>query len=62
MSTQPQIDFISFDEFEQLREARDILRHEAEALAELSRGLNGTFTAAVQLIVDCRGAVVVTSR
>jgi arabinose-5-phosphate isomerase len=60
MHSQPQIDFISFDEFEQLREARDILRHEADALAELSRGLNGNFTAAVRLIVDCRGAVVVT--
>jgi arabinose-5-phosphate isomerase len=60
MSTQPQIDVISCDEFEQLREARDILRHEAEALAELSRGLNGTFTAAVEFIIACRGAVVVT--
>ena len=47
-------------EFEQLREARDIIRHEAQSLDELSRRLDGVFTRAVALISECRGAIIVT--
>lgn len=51
---------ISFSEVEQLREARDILRQESEALAQLSRRVDTTFCAAVGLLCQCTGAVVVT--
>ncbi len=60
MSTQPQIDVFPFDEFEQLREAREIIRQEAQALHDISRGLDGAFSAAVGLIVACPGTIVVT--
>jgi len=60
MSTQPETFVISFDEFEQLREARDVIRHEAQTLTELSRKLDGTFCRAVEIFAACRGTVVVT--
>jgi arabinose-5-phosphate isomerase len=60
MNTQRQIDVFPFDEFEQLREARQIVREAAEALVGLSRGLDSAFCVAVKLITDCRGTVVVT--
>lgn len=60
MNTQPETFVIPFDEFEQLREGRDIIRHEAQALADLSRQLDGAFCEAVELVVACRGSVVVT--
>jgi arabinose-5-phosphate isomerase len=60
MSTQPETFVIPFDEFEQLREARDIIRHEAQILAELSRRLDGAFCRAVELVVACRGTIIVT--
>ena len=60
MNAQREVDVFPFDEFEQLREAREIVREAAAALAELSRGLNGAFCAAVKLITACRGTVIVT--
>src|ERR1700730_17291832 len=60
MSTQPESFVIPFDDFEQLREARDVIRHEAQTLTELSRKLDGTFCRAVELVTGCRGTVVVT--
>ena len=60
MSTQRLTDVIPFDALEQLREARDIIRHEAQALSDLSHRLDGAFCEAIGLIVACRGAVVVT--
>jgi arabinose-5-phosphate isomerase len=60
MNTQREIDVFAFDDFEQLREAREIVREAAAALVELSRGLDTTFCAAVNLITACRGTVVVT--
>lgn len=51
---------IPFSRFEQLREARDIIRQEAEALVELARQLDTRFCEAVELIGDCSGRVVVT--
>src|SRR5262245_23463366 len=60
MSAERQPDVIPFGEFEQLRQARDIIRHEAQALEELSRKLDSAFARAVALISRCRGATVVT--
>ena len=60
MNTQREMGVFPFDEFEQLREAREIVREAAQALVELSRGLDSAFCAAVKLITACRGNVVVT--
>ncbi|MGE5193821.1 MAG: KpsF/GutQ family sugar-phosphate isomerase [Deltaproteobacteria bacterium] len=60
MSTQRLTDVIPFDDFEQLREARDIIRLEAQTLADLSHRLDGAFCEAIGLITACRGSVVVT--
>lgn len=60
MNAQREIDVFPFDEFEQLREAREIMREAASALVELSRGLDSAFCAAVKLITSCRGTVIVT--
>ncbi len=60
MSTQRLTDVIPFDDFEQLREARDIIRREAQTLADLSHRLDTAFCDAIGLITACRGTVVVT--
>jgi len=60
MSTQPDGSCIPFSEVEQLREARDILRQESQALADVARRLDASFCAAVNLLARCTGAVVVT--
>ncbi len=60
MSTAPEPQFIPFDEVDQLREARDILRHEAQALLDLSRKLDVSFCAAVDSLKRCTGTVVVS--
>lgn len=60
MSTQPQPDVIPFDELEQLREARDIVRHAGQSLEKLARQLDGAFPEAVRRIISSRGTVVVT--
>src|SRR5690348_8807891 len=60
MSTQPQPDVIPFDEFEQLREARDIIRHAGQTLERLARQLDGAFPDAIRRIIACRGTVVLT--
>lgn len=46
--------------FEQLREARDILQQEGQAVLDLGRRLDATFCAAVEAIAACRGTVIVT--
>ena len=46
--------FIPFSDVEQLREARDILRHASQALADLSKRLDTSFTAAVRSSLRCR--------
>ena len=51
---------IPFDQFEQLRDAREIIRNEAAALAELSTNLDTRFCEAIDLIDACQGRVVVT--
>lgn len=55
-----QPDLIPSTDVEQLREARDILRHAAHEISELSRRLDTRFCSAVQLLVGCRGTVIVT--
>jgi len=60
MSTQAQPDVIPFDEFEQLREARDIIRHEGQALEKLARQLDAAFPEAIRRIIACSGTLVVT--
>jgi len=51
---------IPFDQFEQLREAREIIRREAAALSEMSAKLDTRFCDAVDLLHNCAGRVVVT--
>ncbi len=46
--------------FEQLREARDILQQEGQAVLDLGRRLDATFCAAVDCVVNCQGTVIVT--
>jgi arabinose-5-phosphate isomerase len=45
--------------FEQLRLARDIVRHEGDSLVRLARQLDDSFCAAVDLIASCPGNVLV---
>ncbi|MGH7129870.1 MAG: SIS domain-containing protein, partial [Planctomycetaceae bacterium] len=45
---------------DQLREARGIILHEAEALAALAKRLDGAFCTAAQMVFDCPGTVVVS--
>src|SRR6185369_7549287 len=40
--------------------ARQVLQTEAAAILELVRALDGDFKRAVQLLLDCRGRVIVT--
>jgi arabinose-5-phosphate isomerase len=51
---------ISFGDVEQLREARRIIRQEAEALAGLADSLDPNFCDAVRMIRDLQGCVIVT--
>ena len=46
--------------FEQLRYGREVIRAEGEALLLLSDRLHEEFCQAVQLVLDCRGNVIVT--
>lgn len=60
MSCLPSPEFIPCSEVEQLREAREILRHASQAVADLSRRLDTRFCSAVRLLEQCAGSVVVT--
>lgn len=51
---------IPFGEFELLREAREVIDDEAQALFRVSAGLNEDFCKAVELLCECAGCVVVT--
>ncbi len=50
---------IPISEFDQLRAGRAIVRQEAQALEQVSRQLDASFCAAVDLLVGCRGSVIV---
>ncbi len=60
MSALPQRESVPFSQFEQLREAREILRQEADALQAVSHRLDGAFCDAVELLQNCRGCIIVT--
>lgn len=51
---------VPYSHFEQLREARNIIAHEGQALLDLARRLDASFCSAVETIVGCRGCVIVT--
>jgi len=51
---------IPFDQFEQLREAREIIRHEADGLLALSSHLDTRFCEAVEMLRGCTGRAIVT--
>lgn len=51
---------IPFSHLEQLRAGREIVRQEAEALLALSRKLDASFCAAVELVLNCPGSVIVS--
>lgn len=50
---------IPFSQVEQLRAGRDIVRQEAEALLNISRNLDASFLAAVDLLRKCDGSAIV---
>jgi arabinose-5-phosphate isomerase len=58
MSAAQQI--IAYSDLEQLREAREILRHEGDALYDVSQRLDTRFCAAADLLLNCRGSVIVS--
>lgn len=60
MSCLPSADYIPALHVEQLREAREMLRDASQAVADLSRRLDTRFCAAVELLQNCTGSVVVT--
>ena len=51
---------IDLSPFEQLRYAREIISHEAQALTELGRRLGTEFCRAVELFAGCRHSVIVS--
>ena len=51
---------ISFDRLAQIREARSILRHEAKAIEQLAECVDSSFCDALDIVRDCRGAVITT--
>lgn len=59
MSALPHRERVPFTQFEQLREAREILRLEADALQAVSHRLDTTFCEAVELLQKCRGRVII---
>lgn len=60
MSTAAESSYVPFAHFEQLREARAILKEEAAAIEEIARRLDAAFCAACQMLHDCAGRVIVT--
>ncbi|MEZ6053318.1 MAG: KpsF/GutQ family sugar-phosphate isomerase [Planctomycetaceae bacterium] len=60
MSAVPHRDILPFTNFEQIREAQEILCCEADALREVSQRLDERFCRAVDLLLTCRGRVIVT--
>lgn len=60
MSSPAQSTVITVAELDEVREARDVIRHEAQVLQELSRRIDGTFSEAVALVRECTGTLIVT--
>ncbi len=59
MSSSAERAFIPITEYDPLREGRAIVRQEAQALEQVAHRLDAAFCAAVELLHDCRGCVVV---
>ena len=51
---------VELSDFEKLRHARQIIQLESRALAQLADRLDGNFCAAVKLLCECRGSVIVS--
>ena len=51
---------VTYAQFEQLREARAVIQHEADVLAELATRLDTDFCRAVEVLLNARGRVVVS--
>jgi arabinose-5-phosphate isomerase len=60
MSALPAAETIPFTQFERLREGRDVIKQEAEALLDLMGRLDSHFCDAVDALCDCQGSVAVT--
>ena len=60
MSACPEKAVVPFSQFEQVREARQILRHEARALESVADRIDTSFAAAVELLARCSGCAIVT--
>lgn len=60
MSTDAAPTPIRLTPFEQLRYGREILQSESHSLAEVARRLDAAFCRAVELLYECRGAVIVS--
>lgn len=58
--TTPSVELPLMTQQEQLRSARDVLRHEAIALWRASLRLGDEFNEAIELLSHCQGAVIVT--
>lgn len=60
MSSLPNSQVVPWSHVEQLREGRAIIAQEGKALDDLARRLDGAFCAAVDLLLACRGCVMLT--
>lgn len=60
MSALSSRDYVPFEEFSQLRSAKEILQCESDAIKVISEQLDNRFCTAVDLIVTCQGRVIVT--
>ncbi len=56
----PQRAILSLGDVELLRDAKRVIRQEADALAQMAEQLGGGFCDAVRLIQNCRGSLIVT--
>jgi arabinose-5-phosphate isomerase len=59
MSSSAERSLIPIAEYDVLREGRAVVRQEAQALEQVAQRLDSAFCAAVELLVACRGCVVV---
>ncbi len=60
MSAHPSRDYVPYEEFSQLRSAREILLRESEAIRVIADQLDDRFCRAVDLITTCTGRIIVT--
>src|SRR5262245_31395826 len=60
MSALPEREEAPLTPLAELREGRAVLKHEAEALLDLSHRLDASFCTALDLLANCDGAVIVT--